>query len=291
MNWRNYEHYIYYTFKDKYPATDIEFNKKIKGVISGRSRQIDLYIKGKIAGEPLTVIVDCKYFNKKIDIKIVESFLGFVKDVKGNKGILITNKGFTKSAHNRAINDQSSDIKLEIIEFKQLYQFQGPGAIIHRGPGGAIVQAPAGWQVDGKRIDPSVLVTILPHGLSVTRAFEIKEVIFCNIMPTEGGLTIDELISDQEVGRLQFYSESVQTVKKIKLKRYDKRDGVYREIFYDKAKYFDFTIFLDFGHFIFYACLVERKEIKGKHFDKLELVVNSVLPLTVTGDIYKKNIE
>ena len=225
MNWRNYEHYIFYTFKDKYPECAIEFDKRIKGIISGRSRQIDLYIKGDVAGHTLVVIVDCKYFHKKIDIKIVESFLGFVKDVKGNRGVLITNKGFTKSAYARAANDQNADIKLEIIEFKQLYPFQGPGAIIHRGPGGAVVQAPDAWQVDGERVDDSILVTLLPHGLSIVRAFQVKEVIFCNIMPKDGGLTIKELIEDQEKGRLEFDNKSIQTVKAIKLKRYDKLDG------------------------------------------------------------------
>jgi hypothetical protein len=289
MNWRNYEHYIYYTFKDKYPDCQIEFNKKIKGNISGRSRQVDLFIQGEIAGEKLTIIVDCKFFNKKIDIKLVESFLGFVKDVKGNKGILITNKGFTKSANNRALNDQTAHIKLEIIEFKQLYQLQAAGAIIHRGPGGAVIQAPDGWVVDGKQINPSILASILPYGLSIKRAFELKEVLYCNIMPKTGGLTIDQLIDNQERDRLKYDDQSEQKLRQIKLDRYDKQDGIYREIAYPQRAYYDFTIFIDLGHFIFYACLVtESMIVKKKYFDKLLYVVNHALPLTVTGDIYKK---
>ncbi len=287
-NWRNYEHYIYYSFKDKFPNSNIVFNKKIKGIISGRSRQIDLFIDGKIAGENLTVIVDCKYFDKKIDIKIVESFLGFVKDVKGNKGILITNKGFTKSAYNRAYNDQNADIKLEIIDFKQLYPFQGLGAIIHRGYGGAIIQAPDGWVVDGKKIDINILATILPYGLSINNAYQMKEVLFCNIMPKEDSLTIDKLIASQEDGRLEFDNQSTIKIEPINLKRYDKLNGTYREIVYPQAAYYDYTIFIDFDKFIFYACLVEGTTIKGKHKDKLLFVVNNALPLNVQGDIYKK---
>jgi hypothetical protein len=289
MNWRNYEHYIYYTFKDKYPNCDIEFDKKIKGVISGRSRQIDLYIKGQVAGETLAIIIDCKYFDKKIDIKIVESFLGFVKDVKGNKGILITNRGFTKSAYSRAINDQNADIKLEIVEFKQLYKFQGPGAIVHRGYGGAIIQAPNAWVVDGKRVDSNILATILPHGLSLERAYQIKEVLFCNIMPKEDNLTIELLIEDQEIGRKQFDDKSTVSIEPIDLKRYDKKNGILREIFYPTADYYDYTIFIDFETFIFYACLVEGSKIKGKYRDNLLFVVNNALPLNVQGDIYNKD--
>lgn len=287
MNWKNYEHYIYYTFKNKYPESDIVFNKKIKGIISGRSRQIDLFIEGAVAGENMTIIVDCKYFDKKIDIKIVESFLGFVKDVKGNKGILITNKGFTKSAYNRAYNDQNADIKLEIIDFKQLYQFQGPGAIIHRGYGGAIIQAPDGWVIDGKQFDINVLATVLPYGLSLERAYQIKEVLFCNIMPKENDLTIDKLIEEQEEGRLEFDDQSTVNIKPINLKRYDKLNGTYREIFYPQAGYYDYTIFVDFDKFIFYACLIEGIKIKDKHIDNLHYVVNSALPMNVQGAIHK----
>lgn len=287
MNWRNYEHYIYYTFRDKFPESNIVFDKKIKGIISGRSRQIDLFIEGKIAGENMTIIVDCKYFGKKIDIKIVESFLGFVKDVKGNRGILITNKGFTQSAYNRAYNDQNADIKLEIIDFKQLYPFQGPGATIHRGYGGAIIQAPDGWVIDGKNIDNSILASILPYGLSIDNAYKMKEVLFCNIMPKDNDLTIDGLIEDQEVGRIEFDNLSTLKVEQINLERYDKLNGIYREIYYPQANYYDKTIFIDFDKFIFYACLVEGTTIKGKHKDKLHFVVNNALPLNVRGNIHR----
>jgi Restriction endonuclease len=289
MNWRNYEHYIYYQFKDKYPNCDIEFNKKITGIISGRTRQVDLFISGEVAGEVIRIIADCKYFNKKIDVKVVESFLGFVKDVKGNKGILITNKGFTNAAYNRATNDQGSDIKLEIIKFEQLYPFQAFEAIIHRGPGGAVIIPPEGWIIDGKGIDPSVLATILPYGLSIDRAFQLKEVLYCNIMPKKDNLTVEKLIDNQERDRLKFDNQSTQIVSPIKLNRYDKKNGFYREVIYSQAKYFDFTIFVDLDHFIFYGCLVaENMTIKEKHFDRLLFVVEHALPLTIIGDIYKK---
>ncbi|MDP4283659.1 MAG: restriction endonuclease [Bacteroidota bacterium] len=288
MNWRNYEHYIYYTYKNKYPTSNIEFDKKIKGAISERVRQVDLYIEGEIAGEKLVLIIDCKYFNKKIDIKIVEAFLGFVKDVKGNRGILITNKGFTKAANARAQNDQNADIKLDIIEFKQLYPFQGPGAIIHRDEGGAIIQAPEGWVVDGKRFSSEVLAAILPYGLSLENAAMMKEVIFCNITIKQSIPTIDNLIEYQDQGRLKFDSGSTVKIAEMKLKRYDKRNGICRETLYPQIGYFDWTIFIDFEKFIFYAYLVENLELKGKYFDKLFFVVNNFIPLEVFHSYSRK---
>jgi hypothetical protein len=281
MEWKNYEHYIYYTYKEKYPTSKIEFDKKIRGVISGRVRQVDLFIEGEVAGEKLTLIIDCKYFNKKIDIKLVESFLGFVKDVKGNRGILITNKGFTKSAFNRANNDQNNDIKLEIIDFKQLYPFQGPGAIIHRDEGGAIIQAPEGWVIDGKNVTNQTLAAVLPYGLSIERAAQLKEIIFINITLKNFIPTIKDLIEYQNEGMLEFDNKATVKIEEIKLKRYDKLNGTFREILYPKAGYYDYTIFIEFEKFILYAYLVENIKLKGKYFDKLLYVVNSLIPLDV----------
>lgn len=281
MDWRNYEHYIYNTYKEKYPTNKIEFDKKIKGIISGRVRQVDLFIEGEVAGETLTIIIDCKYFNKKIDIKLVEAFLGFLKDVKGNRGILITNKGFTKSAFNRASNDQNSDVKLEIIDFKQLYPYQGPGAIIHRDEGGAIVQAPEGWVIDGKKFTNETLCAILPYGLSIEGAVKLKEILFVNITLKKFIPTVHDLIEYQDVGMLEFDDKAIAKVENVKLKRYDKLNGTYREILYPTAGYYDYTIFIEFENFILYAYLVENTQLKGKYFDKLLYVVNNLIPLNV----------
>jgi len=281
MNWKNYEHYIYYTYKEKYPTSKIEFDKKIKGIISGRVRQVDLFIEVEVAGEKLTLIIDCKYFNKKIDIKLVESFLGFVKDVKGNRGILITNKGFTKSAFNRANNDQNNDVKLEVIDFKQLYPYQGPGAIIHRDEGGAIIQAPEGWVIDGKKVIDQALAAILPYGLSIEGAAGHKEILFVNITLKSFIPTIKDLIEYQVEGILEFDNKATVEVKEIKLNRYDKLNGIYREILYPTAGYYDYTIFIEFDNFILYAYLVENINLKGKYLDKLLYVVNKLIPLNV----------
>ncbi|HRN46450.1 MAG TPA: restriction endonuclease [Niabella sp.] len=281
MDWRNYEHYIYYTYKERYPTSKIEFDKKIKGIISGRARQVDLFIEGEVGGEKLTLIIDCKYFNKKIDIKMVESFLGFVKDVKGNRGILVTNKGFTKSAFNRANNDQNNDIKLEIIDFKQLYTYQGPGAIIHRDEGGAIIQVPDGWIIDGKKVANDTLAAVLPYGLSIEGAAELKEILFVNITLKSFIPTVKDLIEYQDAGMLEFDNKATVKVEEIKLKRYDKLNGIYREIFYPTAGYYVYTIFIEFENFILYTYLVENIKLKGKYFDKLLYVVNSLIPLNV----------
>lgn len=67
----------------------------------------------------MIVVIDCKKFSKKINVKTVESFLGMLDDVGAHRGIMITNIGYTASALNRAEND-IRDLTLDIVEFSKL---------------------------------------------------------------------------------------------------------------------------------------------------------------------------
>jgi len=118
MNWKDYEIYITKHFQSLFPETSIKHDIRREGLMSKTKRQIDILIEGKIAGFDLKVIVDCKYFNKKVDVKAVESFLSFLQDLKASKGILITNNGYTDAAYNRATYD-SQDIELRIMVLLQ----------------------------------------------------------------------------------------------------------------------------------------------------------------------------
>ena len=78
MDWKDYEIYITRHFRRLFPSASIRHNVNRIGLISGASRQIDILIEQRIAGFDLTIVVDCKYFNKNVDITAVESFLSFL---------------------------------------------------------------------------------------------------------------------------------------------------------------------------------------------------------------------
>jgi ferredoxin-fold anticodon binding domain-containing protein len=46
-------------------------------------------------------VVECKYYNRKLTIKLVESFIGFLEDVGLSDGIIVTNIGVSKPAAKR----------------------------------------------------------------------------------------------------------------------------------------------------------------------------------------------
>lgn len=114
-----YESMVLDKFKREFPDAILKHNQRIKGLISGRSRQIDILVEGKVLHMDIRGVIECKYLNKKIDIPIIEAFISFLEDVGANVGFLITNIGFTKAAKKRATHS----IKIEVITLNELEDY------------------------------------------------------------------------------------------------------------------------------------------------------------------------
>ena len=183
LNWKDYEIYITRHFQKLFPEASIQHNVRRLGLLSKTERQIDILIEGTIAGFALTIIVDCKYFGQKVDVKEVDSFLGYLHDLKASKGVLITNNGYTEAAYNRAMYD-TRDVELRIIDFKDLDKYQGFIAIPYFGKHGAIIPAPDGWVVDSRpnssirKMGRGQLAALYPAGLSAGEAFHSEGFIY-----------------------------------------------------------------------------------------------------------------
>lgn len=121
-DWEKYEKQIFDKFTELFPGSMIAKNQKRIGKFSRRSRQIDILVSSQSIGREILIIIDCKKFNKKIDIKTVESFIGFSEDIGAHIGIMITNVGYSKSAEQRAKNHHK-DIQLDIVEFENLEDY------------------------------------------------------------------------------------------------------------------------------------------------------------------------
>ncbi len=120
-DWEIYEQQIFEKFRSKYDNCDFIKNHKIKGLYSNVNRQIDVAIIGNLAGIEQLGVIECKYYNKKIDVKTVDSFIGFIQDVNANFGIIITNQGFSEGATNRAKNQK---VHLDIINIEEIDEYE-----------------------------------------------------------------------------------------------------------------------------------------------------------------------
>ena len=59
-------------------------------------------VREKIGQYEIQIIIDCKDYNRPVDVKGVEEFDGLLRDVGAQKGVLVCPKGFTETAKARA---------------------------------------------------------------------------------------------------------------------------------------------------------------------------------------------
>jgi hypothetical protein len=102
---KEYELLVEQIYRELSTDTVIEQNVSLYGVESSSNRQIDLTIRYNIFDMPVLTIVQAKDLSRKADIKIIDEFKSVIRDVRANKGILISNMGFTKKAKDYALKE------------------------------------------------------------------------------------------------------------------------------------------------------------------------------------------
>ncbi len=121
-DWQRYERQIFRKFRREFPDADLQKNARLAGRFSGVRRQVDVLIKGSLAGHPLLGVVECKCFSHKIDVPDVDRFAGFLEDVKANFGVMITTRGYSKAAQSRA-KLAVGDIRLHVVDLDELDEY------------------------------------------------------------------------------------------------------------------------------------------------------------------------
>ncbi len=98
IKWKKFEKLAYEIQKNLAGDADVKLNDSIKGADSGVSRQIDISIRRQVGQFPLLVVIDCKDYQSRVDVKAVGEFVTTVRDVRANKGAIISSSGFTEAA-------------------------------------------------------------------------------------------------------------------------------------------------------------------------------------------------
>lgn len=278
MNWKQYELEIYDWFKTRFPDANIRRDIKIFGLYSKVPRQIDILIEENIASGWVRTIVDGKFFSTKVDVNDVESFIGMIRDVEAHKGILITNEGFTEAAINRAHYDQT-DVDLDIFNFKDFLQFQSGLAIPYAGSNGVMMPAPLGWVIDGTRRE-GCIATLYQRGLGLNEAGQHREWMYVNFwQKNEEAKSIEELTKVQEQRILQKFPDAkityLPTIKR------NNAQTLLRKIEIPSYPTPEYTGFVEFKDFIFFAVLFTPDTLARRNIKKLEFLIQKVLPLEV----------
>ena len=119
LKWAEYEAYVFGTLERLLPGAKITKNARIRGIKTRRARQIDILVELPVGPFHLKIAVDCKQYKRKVTVKNVESVLSMLDDIRVSKGVIMTTKGYSKTAWDRAQND-SRDIELHILTAEQL---------------------------------------------------------------------------------------------------------------------------------------------------------------------------
>ena len=120
-SWKNYELQIFENFKGFFPNCRVAHDVKVLGKFSKVYRQVDVAITAKIEGFNILGVIECKHFSRKIDVPIIDKFIGFLEDVDADFGYIITNVGFSVAAKNRA---KIPNIHLQIMEYSNLDKYE-----------------------------------------------------------------------------------------------------------------------------------------------------------------------
>lgn len=278
MNWKDYEKEIHDYFRTAYPKADISHNVKVVGRYSKVERQIDVLIEDYVAGNRMRIVVDGKFFSERIDVKHVEMFIGMLNDCEVNKGLLITQEGYTYAAVNRAHSDPL-DIDLDILNFKELHKFQSVGGIPYNADYGVIVPAPFGWIIDGTSRE-GMSATFYQRGLTFEEAVNSLEWMYVIISSKDDEIkTLNDLKNYQQDYTLINYPDAkiayIPTVKR------EGANTLLRTIDIEHYPTTEYTGFVEFEEFMLVCVLFTPIELKRKNIRKLEEIMLNAIPMKI----------
>jgi hypothetical protein len=283
MDWKKYEKAIFEHFRSEFPAAKITRDARVLGRYSKVERQIDVLIEDNVAGFEIRIAIDAKHHNRRLDVTEVEAFLGYCSDVGANKGVMISLHGFSPAALNRAHYDDS-DIELDVLNFAELKQLQGFGAIPYAGGYGVLLPAPFGWVVDATRRE-GMVATLYQRGHDLAQAQRGNEWMYVNFWDKtkkNSASTLEELLAHQES-----YIRADDPDAEFKY-----QDGPKRNDAVTKIRRFasarrptqEYTGFIEFDEFIFFCVMFSPTEVEKRNVRKLNYILRTVLPIRIRHD-------
>lgn len=279
--WSSYEQAVFDCFRSHFPRADIQKDVHLKGRYSKRMRQIDILITEETPAGSVRIVVDAKLYNRKLDVKTVEEFEGFLNDIGIEKGLLISNKGYSRSALRRAFYCPS-DLELDILDFSELKKWQGFEALPYAGDNAFLVPAPLGWVIDSTQGNGG-LCTMYRRGLDIKTAMSEKEFLYINFWDRKKTpLTAAEL-DKLQIDQMKLTGLSVEVSHQPTIKRNDANTRL-RFVTVKQYKCIEVTGFIELKDTILFAVLLTPVEKQKQNIRRLEHVLESAIPIYLKKD-------
>lgn len=113
--WKQFEQDVAQTLVSMEPGATIEHDVHLKGLRSGRQRQVDVLVTGVMAGLEMRIAVECKHYKRPLGIGKVDEFVGKLLDLDVDAGILYTVNGADAGATARAKHASHPNVELRVL--------------------------------------------------------------------------------------------------------------------------------------------------------------------------------
>ena len=97
--WKRFEKIIHQLHSQLAPPdATVKLDDKVVGHESKVERQLDVTIRASIAQYKIFIVIECKDEGRPIDVGTMGEFGSLLRDVKANKGVMISSSGYTPAA-------------------------------------------------------------------------------------------------------------------------------------------------------------------------------------------------
>ena len=267
MDWKTYEKEIHQHLSNLYPGASIRRDVQLLGQYSKESRQIDVLIEDEIAGFRTRIVVDGKYFARRVDVTHVECFIGLLEDVGATHGLLVTPHGYSKAAMRRAYN-HPKNILLDVLNLSELRQCQGLAGIPYSGKKAMYVNAPFGWIVDNNRND-GFLATLYQRGRTLEEAKRVHEWMYVNYWHKDAKASSLAEVMDMQTRNMAREYDLLETCDCSGPVRDDGRSTWVRVATYDNMPFKEITGYIDGEGLVAFFVLFTIPELEATNRRKL----------------------
>ncbi len=271
MDWKEYEKEIHDHLSSLYPGAPITPNAHLLGQYSRARRQIDILIEDEVAGFQTRIVVDGKYFKRRVNVTDIDRFIGKLEDVGATHGLLITSRGYSQAALRRAHN-QPKDVLLDVLSPSELQSYQSLVGIPYSGNKAMCVIAPFGWIVD---IGPheGFLAALYQRGRTLQEAISANEWMYVNYWHKDGMASSLIEVMDMQTRSMKIDYGGLEVNDSCGPVRADGRATRVRVAAYDNRPFKEITGYIDGEGLVAFFVLFTIPELETVNTRKLQHVL------------------
>jgi hypothetical protein len=95
--WKRFEKLIQ-QIHTEFGKDTVTLDDRVMGSLSKTERQLDITIRAFVNQYRIFVVIECKDEARPVDVAAIGEFAGLLRDVKANKGVMISTSGYTTAA-------------------------------------------------------------------------------------------------------------------------------------------------------------------------------------------------